>query len=191
MDTINIKFSRTHKEIERAHLAFSNATLRGKLFRRFGYPVAVTISMIVLLYLSSGSMVEFTIQGARQSRLENIVTACLIFLISLFGGFLLYLFFKLFREANTLRGLSRLPSDFFGDAIAILDKGGIAINAPMIQVKYDWSLLDSALITSEFIFICRGQGIRQSLAAWIPIEALGEGHLKAITQIEKWLKKHR
>jgi hypothetical protein len=189
MDIININFSRTHKEIERAHLAFSNATPRGKLFRRFGYLIAATISMIVLFYLSKGSMAEFTIQGLRQPRLENIATACLIVPLSLVGGFFLYFSVNLFRNANALRGISRLPTEFFGDATAILDESGIAIHAPMLQVKYDWRLLDSVLITPEFVFICSGQGIRQTLAAWIPIEALGDYHLNAINQIEKWLAK--
>ncbi len=169
MEAINITISRTYDETLKAWLAFSRSSKAGKFWHRFRFPM---ISVIIFLLLLGPSKWGLSWEAI---------------ILSLAIGWFLNAAVKVAQENRVAKGIKEYPAEYFGEASITLDPNGVSVHAPLFQVQYDWKMLDSLLVTPDYVFICSGKGAKQSPVVWIPVNALGAQAASAISNVENWL----
>ncbi len=182
MEAINITISRTSDETLKAWLAFSRSSRAGKFWRRFRFPI---ISVIVFLFLLGPSNLFTRAEASRWSlSWESII-------LSLAAGWFISAAVKVAQENRIVKAIKDYPAEYFGEVSLTLDQTGVSIYAPLFQVQYNWKILDSILVTPEYLFICSGKDAKQRLVVWIPVNALGSQSATTLSNMEKRLIKSR
>ena len=111
--------------------------------------------------------------------------------LSLAIGWFISAAVKTAQENRVAKEIKDHPAEYFGEANITLDQNGVSIHAPLFQVQYNWKMLDSVLVTPGYLFICSGQGAKQSLVVWIPVNALGSQSATTISNVESWIIKSK
>ncbi len=182
MEAINITISRTSDETLKAWLAFSRSSPTGKFWRRFRFPI---FSVLVFLFLiGPGNLLTRGEASRWHLSWESIV-------LSLAAGWFISAAVKVAQENRIAKAIKDQPAEYFGEISITLDQTGVSIYAPLFQVQYNWKLLDSILVTPEYLFICSGKGAKQRLVVWIPVNVLGSQSATTLSNMEIWLIKSK
>jgi hypothetical protein len=187
MEATTVTFLTTPQETEKAWLAFSTSSEMGRLFQRFAFPVLAIIFFLITLKQNPSPTGDFAINGQPYPVITFLFRLYIPALFGLFFGWLFSALVKTVRKNRILEGLKNIPPEYFGEVNFTFDQSELSYHAPLLKVQYNWKLLDSVLVTPEFLFICFGKGLNQRLAFWLPMRALNNISSSVLPSIEKWL----
>ena len=191
MEATTITFLKSRQETEKALLAFSTSSKIGSLFQRFLFPVLTIIFFLITLKQNLPSHGDFAINGQPYPIIAFLFWLYIPVLFGLFFGWVFSAVLKTARKNGIIQEVKNIPPEHFGEITVTFDSSELGYYAPLLKVKYDWRLLDSILVTSEFLFICSGQGFTQRLIIWLPIKAFDDQTSVIISNIEKWLSESK
>lgn len=187
MESIKITFLTTPQETEKAWLTFSTSSKAGRLFQKFAFPVLAIVFFLIFLKQTSPPKGDFAVNGQPFPVITFLWWLYIPVLFGLFFGWLFSAFVKTVRKNRILEGLKNIPSEYFGEVNISFDQNGLSYQAPLLKVQYNWKLVDSFLVTPEFLFLCSGQGLKQRLTFWFPMKAVDDETSVVVSNIEKWL----
>ena len=191
MEPTTITFLKSRQETEKALLAFSNASKSGRLFHKFSFPVLAIIFFLIALIQNAPSGGGFAINGQPFPVIAYLLWLYIPILFGLLFGWVFSAVLKTARKNGIIQEVKNIPSQHFGEVTVTFSSSEINLYAPLLKVKYDWRLIDSILFTSEYLFICSGQGITQNLIIWLPIKALDNQTSVSISNIKRWLSESK
>lgn len=191
MEPITIAFQKTRQETEKALLAFSTSAKSGVLFQRFSFPILAIIFFLIALNQNPPSGGDFAVNGQPIPVITFLLSLYIPILFSLFFGWVFSEVLKTARKNGLIQEVKNIPIEQFGEVTVTFDSSELGLYTPLLKVKYDWRLIDSILVTSEFLFICSGQGITQKLIIWLPIKAFDNQTSVIISNIERWLSESK
>lgn len=182
MEAETVTFQITSQEIKKAHLTFSTSSKRGRLQQRFTFPLIFVI-LFLITFKQYSSSTEVVVNGQSTFWGQLYISA----FISLFLGWFISAAVKAARENSIIQDLKTIPIDYFGEVKVTFDQTKFNYHAPLLNIQYNWRLLDNILVTPEFLFLCSGKGLNQRLVFWLPIKAVNGKASVVISNIEKWI----
>lgn len=191
MEATTITFLKSRQETEKALLVFSTSSKIGSLFHRFSFPALAIIFFLITLKQNPPGESDFALNGQPYPGFTLLIWLYVPILFGLVFGWIFSAVLKTARKNRIIQEVKNIPPEQLGEVTVTFDSSELSFYAPLLKVKYDWRLLDSVLVTSEFLFICSGQGFSQRLVIWIPMKAFNDQTSVIISNIERWLSESK
>jgi hypothetical protein len=179
---INISFSSTLEDSEKAWLAFDKSSRFGKFFYRFGFLTISVIAFLIAFINNLTARGKYPPTGNSSPLSSFLGWVWISTPLCLFFGWLIYAMVKAGRKNSIIERLKKIPPESFGSISVSIDQTGVGLQAPLGHAQYDWKWVKTIRMTPDFLFICSESG----LLVWIPISALGTQVTGFVSEIEKW-----